>query len=372
MPNRHSWLSIFVVLGIALACSVAYAQTPTVPSSALLDDGTQNSTIPYDSFSNPNIGHAQFVAPSEFCANAPNGFGPPLPGSGLFSPAQMGGLGYYCDGPLSGIFGNVTRSRGNDAFHTLTDLQANGNLLWFQNQLNYNATTVFFPGGFTLSCPTPLSATRVGGRDHQPITSVGPGFIYLGETTGCCGACPSVTQGGLYIVFQTIANGGGSGALLLGDYEFDIQASGIHYSSIRLWGVGAGGTGFMNWIGFFQGVVYALEGGGCKTYSDLKDEILNATITGNPPSDNPPAWDPDSGNPPPGKNDPDIGGIRNSLWKKCVNSEAAFNRGSTGSAGNTLGALSNHIDAQDGKHLDSDSASDLSNCVRSLRGTLGI
>jgi hypothetical protein len=367
MPK--SWLSIFVVLGLALACTVAYAQVPTIPSSALYRDGTQNTNNPYDSFSYPNIGHAQFVPPGEFCVNPPNSFGAPTPGSGLLEPAQFGGLGFYCDGRLSGVFGNVSRNRGNDAFHTLTDLQRNGNTLWFQNQLNYNATTTFFPGGFGLSCPMPMSTIRINGMDPQPITSVGPGFIYLGTLTGCCGSCPAPSQGGLYVTFQATSNAGGSGALLLGDYEFLYATVGIHYNSIRLWAVGGGGTGFMSWIGFFQGVVYALEGGGCKTYGDLKDEILNATITGNPPSD--PPFDSVEGGPW-YKHDSGIGGIRNALWKKAINSEAAFERGQLNSAGNTLGALTNHVEAQDGKHLDTDSASDLKNCVRSLRGTLGI
>lgn len=372
MPNRHSWLSIFVVLGVALACSVVYAQSPTVPSSAMFRDGTQNTTNPYDSFSYPVVAQAQFVPPGEFCVNPPNSFGTPTPGSSLLAPAQLGGLGVYCDGPLGGLFGNVSRSRDN-AVHHLTDLQANGNLLWFQNQLNYNATTVFYPGGFTLSCPTPLSASRTNGREAQAITSVGPGFIYLGETTGCCGACPAPSQGGLYITSQLLNNGGGSGALLLMDYEFLFATVGIHYNSIRLWSIGGNAnSGFMSWIGFFQGVVYALEGGGCKTYNDLKDQVLNAEITGNPPSDDPPFWDPESGAPPPGKNDPDIGGLRNSYWKQCVNSEAAFNRGQLGAAGNGLGAMFNHVEAQSGKHLNADSADDLKNCIRSLRGTLGI
>jgi hypothetical protein len=368
MPK--SWLSIFVVLGLALACSVTYAQQPTIPSGDMFRDARGNGTYNYDSFSYPNIAAQQFVPPGEFCVNPPNMFGPPDPGSGLLEPAQILGLGYYCDGPLGGVFGTVTRHRNNDAYHTLTDLQRNNNLLYWYNYQWYNATTTFYPGGFTLTCPTPYAPWRTGGREPQPITSVAGGFVYLGTLTGCCGSCPSPSQGGLGIGFSAATNGGGSGALLLEDRTCcETKTNGIHYNAIMIFGPGGYSSGYMNHIGFFQGIVYALAGGGCKTYSDLKDEILNAVITGNPPSD--PPFDSVEGGPY-YKHDSGIGGIRNSLWKKAINSEAAFNRGQLNSAGNTLGALHNHCEAQDGKHLDTDSASDLMNCIRSLRGTLGI
>lgn len=240
----------------------------------------------------------------------------------------------------------------------------NNNFLFFQDSLNWNATTVTYPGGFTLSMTTGANAScPAPTQNFEPITSTLGLFIYLGTLTGCCGSCPAPSQGGLMINMRGLSGSSDTG-LAWFDFEFIYASVGIHYNAIRLWGVGAGATGFNSWIGFFQGLVYSLDIGGCKTYSDLKDEIINAVIVGNPPSD---LGSTPNSNPPYG-----FAGIRNSIWKKAVNSEAAFNRGSFGAAGNTLGATIGECQAQSGKHVDADSAQDLINCVRSLAASLGL
>lgn len=367
MPKRV--FTTFAVLALALVCNGAFAQG-ILPGVVTGGEGTQNNLIPYDAIVYPSIAFMQFAAPSEFCANPPDQWnGGTTPGSGLLEPALLSGLSVRPDGPLAGFFTSTRTRPDAGTFHFLTDLQQNNNFLFFQDSGNWNATTVTMPGGFSLSYPTgPSSIAPPPTQEFTPITSTAGAFTYLGTLTGCCGSCPAPSQGGLMINFRA-TSGGGSGSLLMSDQDFRFASGGIHYNSIRLWGVGAGATGFNSWINFFAGLVYSLEAGGCKDYADLKDEILKAVIVGNPPSNGTPLSQ-EGG--PYFKNDPGIGGLRNSWWKQAVNSEAAFNRGSFNAAGNGLTAFVNHVDAQDGKHLDTDSASDLRNCVRSMRAKLGI
>jgi hypothetical protein len=364
MPKRYVFM--LAMLGAALACGGAFAQA-IVPGVGQLGEGSSNNLFPYDTNSARNQAYMQFHAPGEFCANPTDTWnGGTTPGSGALEPALLGGLSIRPDNYYGQIF-TATHTRPDaGTFHFLTDMQANGNLIYFQDSLNFNATTVTYPGGFTLSYPTGSNPAIPGTQNFTPITSTVGQFIYLGTLTGCCGSCPDPSQGGLLISVRVVTGSGSS--LLISDLESRYFAVGIHYNVIRMWGVGAGATGFTSWANYFAGLVYSLEAGGCKTYSDLYDEILNAVIVGNPPSDRTPLSTPDD----PIKNDPGIGGIRNSLWKKAINSEAAYNRGRYNSAGNTLDALTHHIDAQDGKHLDTDSAQDLRNCVRSLKGSLGL
>jgi hypothetical protein len=364
MPKRV-FVTTLAVMALALVCNGAFAQG-VVPGHGQFVEGNSNNTFPYNVFSATNQAYMQFHAPGEFCVNPPDTWnGGTAPGSGLVEPALISGLAIRPDGVLASFF-TATHTRPDaGTFHFMTDMQVNNNFIFFQDSINWNATTITYPGGFTLSFPTGSDPLIPGAQLFHPITSVGAGFTYLGTLTGCCGSCPAPSQGGLLINVRVIS-GSGSGTLVA-DMTSTFVAVGIHFNVIRLWGAGAGATGFTNFANNFAGLFYSLEAGGCKTYSELKEEILNAVIVGNPPSDNPPSIDDD-----PGKNDANIGGLRNSWWKQCWNSEAAFNRGSFGSAGNGLGAFVNHVDAQDGKHLDTDSASDLRNCVRSLRSSLGI
>jgi hypothetical protein len=358
MPKRYFWLTTFAVLGAALLCNGAVAQG-IIPGTANLGEGESNNAFPYNVTSMPNAAYMQFVAPGEFCVNPPDQFnGGTTPGSGALEPALISGLSVRPDGPLASLF-TATHTRPDaGSFHFLTDLQMNGNAIFFQDSLNWNATTVTYPGGWTLSFPTGASASIPGTQEFTPITSTAGVFTYLGSLTGCCGSCPAPAQGGMMINVR-VTSGSGTG-LLFADMVNRTATVGIHYNTIRLWGVGAGATGFNSWINFFAGLVYQLDVGGCKTYSDLFDEVSNAIITGNPPSAGT-SFDPY-----------DIGGLRNSYAKQALNSEAAFNRGRFNAAGNGLSAMDHHVSAQDGKHLDSDSASDLHNCIRSLKSSLGL
>jgi hypothetical protein len=369
MPKRYVFM--LAMLGAALASGGAFAQC-MVPGVGQLGEGSSNNLFPYDTNSARNMAYMQFHAPGEFCTNPPDSWnGGTTPGSGCLEPAMIGGLSVRPDNFFAQIFTATHTRPDTGTFHFMTDMQANGNLIFFQDSINWNATTVTYPGGFTLSYPTGSNPSIPGTQNFTPITSTVGQFIYLGTLTGCCGSCPGPSQGGFLINVRVIT-GSGTG-LLISDMESRFFAVGIHYNVIRMWGVGAGSSGFTNWANYFAGLVYSLEAGGCKTYNDLYDEIINAVITGNPPSDGIPVSDPlNETDPLVLKNDPGIGGLRNSFWKKAINSEAAYNRGRFNSAGNTLDALTHHIDAQDGKHLDTDSAQDLRNCVRSLKSSLAL
>lgn len=366
MPKRYVFM--IAMLAAALVCGSAFAQAILPGAARNLGEGSSNNLYPYDCNSARNMAYMQFHAPGEFCANPPDSWnGGTGPGSGALEPAIISGLSVRPDNYYAGIFSATHTRPDTNTFHFLTDLQYNGNLIWFQDSLNWNATTVTYPGGFTLSYPTGSDPTWGGTTQYfTPITSTVGQFTYLGTLTGCCGSCPAPQYGGFLTNFRGVYGSGNN--LLISDLESRYFAVGIHYNVIRTWGEGAGISGFTSWANYFAGLVYSLEAGGCKTYSDLYDEILNAVITGNPPSDRTPLSTPDD----PIKNDPGIGGIRNSLWKKAINSEAAYNRGRYNSAGNTLDALTHHVDAQDGKHLDTDSAQDLRNCIRSLKSSLGL
>jgi hypothetical protein len=366
MPKRYVFM--LAMLGAALACGGAFAQC-MVPGVGQLGEGSSNNLFPYDCNSARNMAYMQFHAPGEFCTNPPDSWnGGTTPGSGCLEPSMIGGLSVRPDNYFANIF-TATHTRPDaGTFHFMTDMQANNNFIYFQDSLNWNSTTVMYPGGFTMSYPTGSSGSIPNTQNFHPITSTVGQFIYIGTLTGCCGSCPGPSQGGFLINFRGIM-GSGTG-LLVSDLESRFFAVGIHYNVIRMWGPGAGATGFTNWANYFAGLVYSLEAGGCKTYSDLYDEILNAVIVGNPPSD--PPFDSVEEGGPYYKHDSGIGGIRNSLWKKAINSEAAYNRGRYNSAGNTLDALNHHIDAQDGKHIDTDSAQDLRNCVRSLKSSLNL
>lgn len=361
MPKRN-FLFFSLILGLALVSSPVLAQG-IFPSHANGADANANNVIPYDAVIFGNIAYQQVHSESEFCVDSPNLFGAPLPGSGLVVGAQVGGISTHPDGPFANTF-TSTRTRPNaGTAHWITKL---GFTVFRQDNLNFNPTTIFFPGGFTLSYPTPPDVTRTNARLPTPITSIGPGFVYTRNPA--CGACGAAVWQcfGWHLNFRT-TSGAGTGSLLVSDLSSTIAGQGTlgTMPQLRVWGVGAGATGFANsGFGFWQGLVLKVEAGGCKTYSDLKDEILDAVITGNPPSE---LGSTPNSNPPHG-----FAGIRNALWKKAVNSEAAFNRGSFGSAGNTLGALTNHLEAQGGKHVDSDSATDLMQCIRGVRTSLGI
>jgi hypothetical protein len=369
MPKRYVFM--IAMLGAALVFGGAYAQAILPGHVRDTGEGTSNNLFPYDCNSARDMAYMQFHAPAEFCANPIDYFtGLPLPGSGLLEPANISGLSVRPDNYYAGVF-TATHTRPDaNTFHFLTDMQYNGNAIYFQDSLNFNATTVTYPGGFTMSYPTPPDPTWGNTtRSFHPITPTAGQFTYIGTLSGCCGSCPSPDYGGFLTSFRGYYGSGNN--LLISDLESRSVAPGIHVGVIRMWsdnGYGGGLSGFTSWAGYYQGLVYSLEAGGCKTYSDLYDEILNAVITGNPPSDRTPLSTPDD----PIKNDPGIGGIRNSLWKKAINSEAAYNRGRYNSAGNTLDALTHHVDAQDGKHLDTDSAQDLRNCIKSLKSALGL
>jgi hypothetical protein len=367
MPKRH--LFIFTILAVALLCGSAFAQG-VVPGPLGFREGVYNNMFPYNtSGSSRNMCYMQFHAPGEFCVNPPDPWnGGTYQSSGVLEPALLSGLSVRPDYRYSSVF-TATHTRPDPGtFHFLTDLQANLNFIYYQDSLNWNASTVTYPGGFTLSFPTGDSGSIPGTQNFTPITSTVGAFTYLGTLTGCCGSCPSPAQGGLMINFRAVTGSGSSILVMDAAYTYYLVGATRHYNVMRFYAIGGGASGFCNTGWTFQGLAYQLAAGGCKTYSDLYDEVLNAVITGNPPSDRIPVGDAEN----PIKNDPGIGGIRNSLWKKAINSEAAYNRGRYNSAGNTLDAMTHHVDAQDGKHLDTDSAQDLRNCIRSLKSSLGL
>jgi hypothetical protein len=64
--------------------------------------------------------------------------------------------------------------------------------------------------------------------------------------------------------------------------------------------------------------------------------------------------------------------VRQGLYDKGNNAEAAFNIGSLKESGNILCALLNQVSAQDGKHIDAASAEAIRNMTISMAGQLGI
>ncbi|MFQ5907094.1 MAG: FlgD immunoglobulin-like domain containing protein, partial [bacterium] len=84
----------------------------------------------------------------------------------------------------------------------------------------------------------------------------------------------------------------------------------------------------------------------CTTFDDLENTIGDAVIDNN--------------------------GVRNSLQVKANNARKQFDRGKLKTSGNVLCALLHHVDAQNGKHIDSASAQDIRDCVTTLAGNLGI
>jgi hypothetical protein len=65
-------------------------------------------------------------------------------------------------------------------------------------------------------------------------------------------------------------------------------------------------------------------------------------------------------------------GIRNSLLSKANNAKRQFDRGNFRASGNILCALLNEVNAQDGKHIEPNSAQEIRDCVLSLSGELEI
>jgi hypothetical protein len=65
-------------------------------------------------------------------------------------------------------------------------------------------------------------------------------------------------------------------------------------------------------------------------------------------------------------------GVRISLQAKANNTKRQFDRGNLRASGNILCALLNEVNAQDGKHIEPNSAQEIRDCVLSLSDVLGI
>jgi hypothetical protein len=321
-----------------------------------------------------NCSYQQYHTPGEFCSVCYDLYYGNRISSGWGEPAILQGMALRPDGYFGRYYsGSVTRP--NSTF-SLTDMQAAAGLIYFQDSLNWNATTVHYPGPFTYvyaGVPDPTNPGGYYGPAMQfiPINSVMAPFVYLGTTTGAMGPCPfssPINYNGGFLWSCRFAGGSDTTSMIM-DACYDTgrgRTCGIFSDVIRLYNTSSAG-GFTGSYTRYYGLPTAFGAGGCQTYSELYDEVLNATIYGNPPSQGTPISTPDD----PVKNDPGIGGIRNSIWKKVYNSEAAYNRGQYNAAGNTLDACVHHCEAQSGKHLDADSAQDIINCIKSLKNALG-
>jgi hypothetical protein len=70
--------------------------------------------------------------------------------------------------------------------------------------------------------------------------------------------------------------------------------------------------------------------------------------------------------------DIDVEGVRNSFHAQVESACKALDRGRLKTAGNVLCAVLHHTNAQDGKHLSEDSATELRDCVRAFAEANGI
>lgn len=411
MHKVHRWFAFLVMLAVLAPIGIAQADG-IHPAWGNQREGNLSFEFPYAEWfftgapfpSNSAFEYVyhQRIPGAGLCPNpsAPftntTAFVPaPVTGIDGAGPFKVQGLQVRPDWDWYQVFPASSRTWDGRTVHYLTDYAPNTNWIFTNMPDNLNFTTVAFPGSHTLNYASSPSGAIPGSNNFVPITTVGEGFNHLGvENRGpfpdalnpgffgpyFSGTCDAPEVAGLLIDLENRAIVASSGTPHFTDADFTISYVGslstvAQSASFARWGVrrtirqgwqpGLPDT-FMEFFSSHGGTVYKVITAGCKTYADLKKEIVNAVITGNPPS-----------NPPGGasgttKDDQNFQGLRNAFFKKAVNSEAAFNRGRTNSAGNTLGALMSHVDAQDGKHLDSDSAQDLRDCITQMASSLGL
>jgi hypothetical protein len=387
MPKVRGLFKNFVFLAMIGSFGVASADGIS-PGYARFDDGNLGFQQQYSRYTidapvgdgveqTENMHFYNRIAPGQFCPNpstpfAANGFiAAPVTGLDGAGPFQILAVRVRGDNEWYETMPASSTTRGPDTIHYLTDWAPNTGWTFLQWEENFNFTTVAFPGEVTLSYPKGPSTSIPGSQRWSILTAIGPGFNHAGVENRVfpdaffgfpvlnSGTCDAPDFGGLLIMMQSHSFSAHSSAENISDADFTPAWSGTNagffrHTEIR-YGIDSGfngnPNGFMTFVGTTSAFTYNLITEGCITYSDLKKAIDDAVITGQP-------------------SDPQ--GIRNALKKKAINSEAAFNRGRFNSAGNTLGALLNHISAQRGKHLSADSAGDLEDCIELMGAILGL